>query len=79
MNNLLLTVFEPFSRQANYVNSLVLYPFSHGDTQPATIFLVFIPLKLLAKVLASACDFVVNIVMLINITINKTHNIYDSV
>ena len=36
-------------------------------------------LKLLAKILASAYDFGVNIVMLINITItiNKTHNIYD--
>ena len=36
-------------------------------------------LKHLAKILASAYDFAVNIVMLINITItiNKTHNIYD--
>ena len=79
MNNLLLTGFEPFLRQAKYVKSLVLYPFSHGDTQTATNFLVFIPLKLLAQVLASACEFVVNIVMLINIIINKTHNIHDSV
>ena len=37
------------------------------------------PLKLLDKILASAYDFGVNIVMLINITvtINKTYNIYD--
>ena len=36
-------------------------------------------LKLLAKILASAYDFAVNIVMLINITItiNKTQNIHD--
>ena len=43
-------------------------------------FLMFIPLKLLAKILASAYDFAMNIVvMFINITINKTHNIHDSV
>ena len=37
------------------------------------------PLKPLAKILASACNFGVNIIMLINITatIGKTHNIYD--
>ena len=37
------------------------------------------PLKLLDKILASAYDFGVNIVMLINITvtINETYNIYD--
>ena len=37
------------------------------------------PLKPLGKILASAYDFGVNVVMLINITItiNKTHNIYD--
>ena len=29
--------------------------------------------------MASIYDFAVNIVMLINITINKTHNIYDLV
>ena len=42
-------------------------------------FSIFMLLKLLAKILASAYDFGVNIVMLINITItiNKTHNIYD--
>ena len=36
------------------------------------------PLKPLAKILAGAYDFGVNIVMLINITttIDKTHNIY---
>ena len=40
---------------------------------------IFMLLKLLAKILASAYDFGVNIVMLINITItiNKTHSIYD--
>ena len=43
-------------------------------------FLMLIPLKLLAKILASAYDFAMNIVvMFINITINKTHNIHDSV
>ena len=37
------------------------------------------PLKPLGKILASAYDFGVNVVVLINITItiNKTHNIYD--
>ena len=37
------------------------------------------PLKPLAKILAGANDFGINIVMLINITItiDKTHNIYD--
>ena len=41
---------------------------------------MFIPLKLLAKILASAYDFAMNIVvMFINITINKTHNIHDSI
>ena len=37
------------------------------------------PLKPLAKILAGAYDFGVNIVMLKNITptIDKTHNIYD--
>ena len=57
----------------------MIYPFSHGATQSAINFLVFIPLKLLAKILASTYDFAVNIIMLINTTINKTHNIYDSV
>ena len=36
-------------------------------------------LNLLAEILASTYDFAVNIVMVINITINKTLNIYDSV
>ena len=72
-------VFEPFSRQAKHVKSLMLYPFSHRATQSAIKFLVFIPLKLLAKILASAYDLAVNIVMLINITNDKTHNIHDSV
>ena len=42
-------------------------------------FLMFMPLKPLAKILAGDYDFGVNIVMLINIftTIDKTHNIYD--
>ena len=57
----------------------MLYPFSHRITQPARNFVIFMSLKLLAKILASAYDFAVNIVMLINITItiNKTHNIHD--
>ena len=44
-------------------------------------FLIFITLKPLANILAGACDFGVNIVMLINITISidKIHNIYDLV
>ena len=53
----------------------MLYPFSHRATQSTINFLVFIPLKLLGKTMASADDFAVNIVMLINITINKTHYI----
>ena len=57
----------------------MFYSFSNEATQSVINFLLFIPLKLLAKILASAYDFAVNIVMLINITINKTHNIYDSV
>ena len=57
----------------------MLYPFSHRATLHAINFLIFIPLKLLAKILASAYNFAVDIVMLINITVNKTHNIDDSV
>ena len=53
----------------------MLYPFSHRATQSTINFLVFILLKLLGKTMASADDFAVNIVMLINITINKTHYI----
>ena len=49
------------------------------ETQSAINFLIFIPLKILVKMLASAYDFAVDIAMLINITINKTHDIYDSV
>ena len=71
--------FEHSSRQVKHVKSLVLYLFSYGTTQPAINFLTFIPLKLLAKILAYAFDFAVNIVTLINIAINKTHNIHDSV
>ena len=78
MNNLLLTGFEPFSRQVKNVKSIVLYPFSHRATQSAINFLIFIPITLPAKILAGAYDFAVNIVMLINI-INKTHNIHDTV
>ena len=77
--NLLLTGFELFSRQVKHVKGLILYPFSHRPTQSTINFLIFIPLKPLAKILAGAYDFGVNIVMLINIftTIDKTHNIYD--
>ena len=57
----------------------MLYPFSHRATLSAINFLIFISLKLLAKMLASAYDFAVDIVMLINISVNKTHNIDDSV
>ena len=57
----------------------MLYRFSDGATPSAINFLVFIALKILAKILASTYDFAVNIVMLINITFNKTHNIYDLV
>ena len=57
----------------------MLYPFSHRATLSAINFLIFIPLKLLAKILASAYNFAVVIVMLINISVNKTHNIDDSV
>ena len=57
----------------------MLYPFSHRITQSAINFVIFMSLKLLAKILASAYDFAVKIVMLINITItiNETHNIHD--
>ena len=79
MNNLFLTGFGHSSRQVKHVKSLTLYLLSHGATQPAINFLFFIPLKLLAKILAYAYDFAVNIVTLINIAINKTHNIHDSV
>ena len=57
----------------------MLYPFSHRATLSAINFFIFIPLKLLAKILASAYNFAVDIVMLINISVNKTHNIDDSV
>ena len=68
-------------QQVKHVKSLILYLFSDSATQSTINFLIFIPLKLLAKILASACDFAVNIIMLINITItiNKTHNIHDSI
>ena len=57
----------------------MLYPFSHGATQFAINLLIFTPLKLLSKILVRVYDFAVNIVMLINITKNKTHNVHDSV
>ena len=54
----------------------MLYPFIHRASQSTIRFLIFIPLKLVAKILACTYDFAVNIVMLINITItiNKTHD-----
>ena len=79
VNNLLLTGFELFLRQVKHVKSLFLYPFSHRATQSTINFLVFIPLKLLAKIMTNIYNFAVTIVMFINITINKTHSIYDSV
>ena len=66
--NLLLAGFELFLQQAKYVKSLTFYQFSHRATQSAITFLIFMPLKLLAKILASTYDFCVTIVMLINIT-----------
>ena len=57
----------------------MLCPFSYGATQFAINFLILLPQKLLAKILASAYDFAINIVMLVNITNNKTHNIHDSI
>ena len=76
---LLLTGFELFLWQFKHVKGLILYPFSPRAIQSTMNFSIFMLLKLLAKILASAYDFGVNIVMLINITItiNKTHNIYD--
>ena len=72
---------ELFSQEAKSVESLMFCPFSHRATQSTINFLIFIPLELLTKILACAYDFAVNIVMLINITItiNKTHNIHDSI
>ena len=57
----------------------MLYSFSNTVTQSAINFLMFVPLRRLAKILASAYDFAVNIVMWINITINKTNNIHVTV
>ena len=64
-----------------HVKGLILYPFIHRATQSMINFSIFIALKPLAKIFAGACDFGVNIVMLINITISidKIHNIYDLV
>ena len=77
--NMLLTGFQLFSRQVKHVKGLIIYPFSRRAAQPTINFLIFMPLKPLAKILAGAYDFGVNIVMLINITttIDKTLNIYD--
>ena len=77
--NLFLKRFELSSQQVKCADSLIFYPFSHATTLATINFLIFIPLKLPAKILASTYDFAVNIVMLINITItiNKTHNIHD--
>ena len=69
--------FELFLRQVKHVKSLMIYPFSHRATHSTIIFLIFISPKILAKILASVYNFAVNIVMLINITLNKTHNIHD--
>ena len=61
---------------------MVLF-FLHLVTEPHSLppirFLMFMPLKPLAKILAGTYDFGVNIVMLINITItiDKTHKIFD--
>ena len=41
-------------------------------------FFCFFAVKLLLKIMASAYDFAVNIVMLINYTINKARNTHDS-
>ena len=71
--------FELFSGQVKHVKSLMLYPFSYRAAQSRINFLVFITPKLLAKILASAYYFAVNIVMLINFTINKTLTVYDLV
>ena len=57
----------------------MFYPFSHRAIQSTLNVLIFISLKLLAKILGSAYDFAVNIVMSINITNNKTHDIHDSI
>ena len=76
VNNLLLTGSEIFSRQVKHIKILMPYLFSHTDYVE---FFNFFTLKLLAKTLASAYDFAVKIVMLINITKNKTHNIHGLV
>ena len=76
VNNLLLTGSEIFSRQVKHIKILMPYLFSHTDYVE---FFNFFTLKLLAKTLASAYDFAVKIVMLINITNNKTHNIHGLV
>ena len=64
-----------------HVKGLILFPFIHRAMQSMINCLIFIALKPLAKILAGACDFGVNIIMLINITISidKIHNIYDLV
>ena len=79
VNNLLFTRFELSSSQVKHIKSLMFYPFSHRAIQSTLNFLIVIRLKLLAKILGSAYDFAVNIVMSINITNNKTHDIHDSI
>ena len=56
----------------------MFYPSSHRVTQSMIKFFSFYALKLLLKIMASAYDFAVNIVMLINYTINKALNTHDS-
>ena len=58
----------------------MFYPFCHRALKSVTNQRpsVYV-LKVLTKILASTYDFAVNFVMVINIAINKTLNIYDSV
>ena len=56
----------------------MFYLFSHRVTQSMIKFFSLYALKLLLNVMANAYDFAVNIVMLINYTINKALNIHDS-
>ena len=78
MNNLLLKGFELFFRQVKHVKNLTFYLFSLSITQSIIKFFSLYALKLLLKIMANAYDFAVNIVMLINYTINKARNIHDS-
>ena len=60
--NRLLLEFELFSRQVKHVKGLILYSFSDRATQSTIDFLILIPLK--------------HMLIVITITINKTHNIH---